>query len=258
MEDPQIPPNKLPHLQLTVQSGRGLSTPDPAIAGLVLEFRWRIEALARQSPSKCRTDGNFSSPSPCGPLASRRGTLVPIRLSLSTNSAAAMICRACLRVRPAAVRAGQSQRPHTLQRAGRTQLLHLSSTTSPRRIPRGVVSLSASPQSSLSSPAQRPFSASAAAQEQESVSTSASPLIEKPDSLSEGESQIWDRLVEELSPTQLVVQDVSGGCGSMYAIDISAERFRGLNMLKQQRLVNSALGDMVKQWHGVQLRTRIP
>lgn len=44
----------------------------------------------------------------------------------------------------------------------------------------------------------------------------------------------------------------------MYGIEICSEKFRGLNMLKQQRLVNAALGDLMKEWHGVQLKTRIP
>lgn len=69
---------------------------------------------------------------------------------------------------------------------------------------------------------------------------------------------IWDRLVAEFAPAELVVQDISGGCGSMYGIEISSDRFRGLGVLKQQRMVNSALADLMKGWHGVQLRTRAP
>jgi stress-induced morphogen len=65
-------------------------------------------------------------------------------------------------------------------------------------------------------------------------------------------------LVAEFAPTQLEVKDISGGCGSMYGIEVCSEKFRGLNMLKQQRLVNAALGDLVKEWHGVQLNTRAP
>ena len=56
--------------------------------------------------------------------------------------------------------------------------------------------------------------------------------------------------------TSVLVRDISGGCGSMYAIDITSPRFKGLGLLAQQRLVNRALGDQVKQWHGVQIRTR--
>lgn len=94
-------------------------------------------------------------------------------------------------------------------------------------------------------------------------STSASPSaaaaptpLQKPADLDEHESALWDLLIAELTPTQLTVRDVSGGCGSMYAIDVTSPAFRGLGMLKQQRLVNSVLGERVKGWHGVQLRTK--
>jgi stress-induced morphogen len=54
------------------------------------------------------------------------------------------------------------------------------------------------------------------------------------------------------------VQDVSGGCGSMYALDIVSEQFKGLPIVKQHRLVNSVLGDELKKWHGVQMKTKAP
>lgn len=76
--------------------------------------------------------------------------------------------------------------------------------------------------------------------------------------MSPAESSIAAILASKLNPTELLVQDISGGCGSMYAIDITSPAFRGLNILKQQRLVNAALGDLVKEWHGVQIRTRVP
>ncbi|KAI2612269.1 bola-like protein [Hypoxylon fragiforme] len=85
-----------------------------------------------------------------------------------------------------------------------------------------------------------------------------SPRPEKPDYLNDAETAIWEKLMAEFSPTELVVQDISGGCGSMYGIEISSEKFRGVNMLKQQRMVNAVLGDQMKTWHGVQLRTKIP
>ncbi|KAI0405449.1 bola-like protein [Xylaria palmicola] len=83
-------------------------------------------------------------------------------------------------------------------------------------------------------------------------------LPEKPDYLNAAESAIWDKLAAEFEPTELIVQDISGGCGSMYGIEIASEKFRGANMLKQQRMVNAVLGDEMKNWHGVQLRTRTP
>ncbi|KAI1373383.1 bola-like protein [Hypoxylon crocopeplum] len=81
---------------------------------------------------------------------------------------------------------------------------------------------------------------------------------EKPDYLDDAESTIWDKLMAEFSPAELMVQDISGGCGSMYGIEIASEKFRGVNMLKQQRMVNAVLGDQMKGWHGVQLRTKVP
>ncbi|KAI0444988.1 bola-like protein [Xylaria telfairii] len=93
-------------------------------------------------------------------------------------------------------------------------------------------------------------------------STASSPpsaaLPEKPDYLNDAESAIWEKLVAEFAPTELLVQDISGGCGSMYGIEITSDKFRGVNMLKQQRMVNDLLRDEMKGWHGVQLRTRIP
>jgi len=54
------------------------------------------------------------------------------------------------------------------------------------------------------------------------------------------------------------VQDISGGCGSMYALDIVSSKFKGLTIIKQHRLVNEVLEEEIKQWHGVQLRTKAP
>lgn len=112
--------------------------------------------------------------------------------------------------------------------------------------------------------AARPLHASAARATQAAPAESAGApptpraAVEKPDFLNEAESEVWDRLAKEFDPVALVVQDISGGCGSMYGIEISSERFRGANMLKQQRMVNAVLGDLMKGWHGCQLKTRVP
>ncbi|TDZ61856.1 BolA-like protein 3 [Colletotrichum trifolii] len=103
-----------------------------------------------------------------------------------------------------------------------------------------------------------PLSFHAGAKRTYSAAAEASTTLEKPDHLDAAESTIWDKLAAEFSPSELIVQDVSGGCGSMYAIDITSTKFKGANMLKQQRMVNAVLGDMLKQWHGVQLRTKAP
>ncbi|KAK0631141.1 bola protein [Bombardia bombarda] len=149
-----------------------------------------------------------------------------------------MICRTCIRAARANLRteiasssSAYSQRPF--------------STTSTRPL-----------SSLLRTQISSDTTAAAAATQDTSSATSTVP--EKPDSLTDGESQVWDRLAAKFAPTQLLVQDISGGCGSMYGIEISSESFRGLGMLKQQRLVNAELADLMKEWHGVQLKTRVP
>lgn len=108
--------------------------------------------------------------------------------------------------------------------------------------------------------------------------------VEPPDFLDQGERKVFEMIKDGLNPTKLEVsrlfplsptplrsrdggahddpaaqvQDVSGGCGSMYALDIVSEQFKGLPMIKQHRLVNSVLGDEVKKWHGLQLKTKAP
>lgn len=82
--------------------------------------------------------------------------------------------------------------------------------------------------------------------------------LQAPEHLDEQERVIFDKLNSALEPIELQVQDISGGCGSMYGIDIVSEKFRGKGMLAQQRMVNSVLGEMIKGWHGVQLKCRVP
>lgn len=44
----------------------------------------------------------------------------------------------------------------------------------------------------------------------------------------------------------------------MYALDIVSDQFAGLPVIKQHRLVNQVLGDEMKKWHGVQMKTKAP
>lgn len=79
---------------------------------------------------------------------------------------------------------------------------------------------------------------------------------EPPDYLNEAELHIFNKIKGELEPVKLEVQDISGGCGSMYAIEIESTKFEGLTMIKQHKLVNQVLKEEIAQWHGVQLRTK--
>ncbi|KAF2875099.1 bola protein [Massariosphaeria phaeospora] len=81
---------------------------------------------------------------------------------------------------------------------------------------------------------------------------------EPPGGLSEGELHVFNKIKAELDPSKLEVQDISGGCGSMYALEIESAKFKGLPVIKQHKLVNSILAEEIKSWHGVQLRTKAP
>lgn len=70
------------------------------------------------------------------------------------------------------------------------------------------------------------------------------------------ERKIYEILESQFSPQNLDVRDVSGGCGSMFAITVESSKFKGIPMVKQHRLVNEALKDEIAKWHGLQLRTK--
>ncbi|KAG9667507.1 hypothetical protein KCU95_g17940, partial [Aureobasidium melanogenum] len=124
------------------------------------------------------------------------------------------------------------------------QLHHISSSS---RTPLTRSTLSAT---FTTTPTRRSTSSDAAAE--------APSAVEAPDYLDEKELHIFQKLAAELSPTKLEVQDVSGGCGSMYALDIVSAKFKGMSVIKQHRLVNAVLKDEIKGWHGVQLKTKAP
>ncbi|KIJ19874.1 hypothetical protein PAXINDRAFT_67877 [Paxillus involutus ATCC 200175] len=69
------------------------------------------------------------------------------------------------------------------------------------------------------------------------------------------EKAIITKLTERFSPSELAVQDVSGGCGSFFAIKISSQGFKGLSTVKQHKLVTEVLKKEIEGIHGLQVRT---
>ncbi|KAK4180206.1 bola protein [Triangularia setosa] len=161
-----------------------------------------------------------------------------------------MLCRTCLRARLA------QRLSQTASAVPKRALLAATTQYAPSTTSSAIPAHSQHQFLRITAQAQRFYSSESSASA--SQTPEASLGLPRPANLTEGEAQVWDILVTEFAPTQLLVQDISGGCGSMYGIDISSEKFKGLNMLKQQRLVNAALGDLVKEWHGIQLKTRAP
>ncbi|ODV63306.1 Bol3p [Ascoidea rubescens DSM 1968] len=74
--------------------------------------------------------------------------------------------------------------------------------------------------------------------------------------MGEYEKELYFRLKKEFEPDLLDVMDVSGGCGTMFVIDISSRKFRGITMIKQHRMVNEFLKEDIAKWHGLQLKTK--
>ncbi|WWC89862.1 uncharacterized protein L201_004790 [Kwoniella dendrophila CBS 6074] len=82
-----------------------------------------------------------------------------------------------------------------------------------------------------------------------SYTTPAEPPLDK------GEQAIYEKLKSTFPGKRLEVQDVSGGCGSFYAILISSPKFKGLSTIKQHKLVNACLKEDIEGIHGLQLKT---
>lgn len=99
-------------------------------------------------------------------------------------------------------------------------------------------------------------------------------VAQPPPGLDEGEQNIYSKLSNKFSPTELAVQDVSGtvqlpfqtvlactyqdlsslgGCGTFYAISITSNAFEGLPTVKQHRLVNETLKKEIEGIHGLQV-----
>ena len=70
------------------------------------------------------------------------------------------------------------------------------------------------------------------------------------------ESKMETILREELGAEHVKIEDISGGCGSMYKMFVVAEEFEGLNKVKQHRLVQRALASEIADMHGLTLTTQ--
>jgi BolA-like protein 3 len=72
------------------------------------------------------------------------------------------------------------------------------------------------------------------------------------------EEAMRQSLVSSLEATHCVVEDVSGGCGSMYKLEIESKQFKGLSLVKQHKLVTSILKKEIGDMHGLTIKTKVP
>lgn len=87
-------------------------------------------------------------------------------------------------------------------------------------------------------------------------STRQSRMLEDQEFNTAEEATLFKKLLKEYDPAALSVQDISGGCGSMYAIHITSNKFNDLTIIKQHQLVNTFLKEDIARWHGIQLITK--
>ncbi|XP_065557515.1 bolA-like protein DDB_G0274439 isoform X1 [Artemia franciscana] len=71
-----------------------------------------------------------------------------------------------------------------------------------------------------------------------------------------GQDQIKTVLAQRFpDPSEIVVEDISGGCGAMYAVFVASKEFKGLPVIKQHKLVKEALKEEIKAMHGIRVQT---
>ena len=60
------------------------------------------------------------------------------------------------------------------------------------------------------------------------------------------------------NPTDVQVEDRSGGCGANFYILVESSAFKGMPRIKQHRLVQDILKEEIAKWHAVSIETRTP
>jgi len=76
----------------------------------------------------------------------------------------------------------------------------------------------------------------------------------------DGEKKLIDMLRKRFPKAkQIEVMDISGGCGSMYAIYVETIEFKNIRTVKQHQLINDVLKAEIKNnMHGLRIQTAVP
>ncbi|CAF2353970.1 unnamed protein product [Brassica napus] len=66
--------------------------------------------------------------------------------------------------------------------------------------------------------------------------------------------QVEASLTSKLKPIHLEVNDISGGCGSSFEVEVVSEQFEGKRLLERHRMVNAALEEEMKEIHALSIK----
>ncbi|GBG33895.1 BolA-like protein 3 [Hondaea fermentalgiana] len=72
------------------------------------------------------------------------------------------------------------------------------------------------------------------------------------------EQEMKSLLEAELQTSEVLVEDVSGGCGSAYNVSVTSPLFEGKNKVQQARLVYKILDEHIKEMHSINVNTAVP
>jgi stress-induced morphogen len=72
------------------------------------------------------------------------------------------------------------------------------------------------------------------------------------------QESIHEILTKNFEPVVLDVEDISGGCGSMFKVFVVSPKFEGKSMLQQHKMVQETLKEEISQMHGMTLTTKTP
>jgi stress-induced morphogen len=66
------------------------------------------------------------------------------------------------------------------------------------------------------------------------------------------------RAATVLTPSIVEVTDISGGCGTSFAITVVADAFVSIRLLQRHRMIHAALGGDMEKIHALQLKCYTP
>jgi len=72
------------------------------------------------------------------------------------------------------------------------------------------------------------------------------------------EEEMTAMLKAALGTDNVLVKDVSGGCGASYNVLVESEAFKGKNKVQQARMVYNVLETEISSMHAISVTTKIP